>query len=126
MDKIDKSLKSAFKEAEIPDISTDFTKNLMQEIQQLPSRYKAKPKPLINPYILFGIPALLLTLLIYTIENISKTSSRFGEFLSFREIIHYIQHLTGNYMIAAFAVLVLIWFIFDYIISYKLIQSKRT
>ena len=119
---IEKITKKLLKSTQFPEISADFNLKVMDEIKLIPKPKSIIDKPLIHPLVLWLgllIPVLITGYLYFsgfTLE--SKFLEAFAKF----NIFHYLEKITANYLITAYALLVLLWFIIDY----KLMAVKKS
>ncbi|MFA6571065.1 MAG: hypothetical protein WCT77_07490 [Bacteroidota bacterium] len=113
----EKKLKQLFKSAPLPELSADFTSNLMEGIKVLPKSKPIAVRPLIHPLVLWL--GLLLTIILSLVVSIGSNTLqiKFNNFPTNFESFYYLRQIFNNYLITTYAILILIWFLIDYKLS---------
>ena len=111
---IEKITKQLLKSTQLPEISADFNFKVMEEIKLIPKPKTIIDKPLIHPLVLWL--GVLIPILITGALYISGFTfeAKFTESFTKFNVFQYIEQGSANYLITAYALLVLVWFIIDY------------
>jgi hypothetical protein len=113
----DKILSQLFKSAPLPEISAGFTTKLMEEIRTLPKPGPLPARPLINPIIIWvGMFAALFITIGSALGKIT-IQPKITAFLPKINLPDYLVKFSGNYLVVAIAILILLWFFIDYIFT---------